>query len=159
MKLICSLLLLLFAVPSWGQSVANAPRNQYIDPEIINNWYCPDAVKVFPPINIKLWKKTPVVNGRLPTLAETENGMSLLYINKKLNPKLKDATAYKLVLPKLAYIMNPTTHKSEIVVVVQMVQFTNYVWVGYRFLTGGVGSCTMNQCRFLTADEVKKVVG
>ncbi len=61
-----------------------------------------------------------------------------------------------MTLPKLAYEVNPVTKKKEIVVVVQMVQFAGYAWVGYRFLTGGVGSSTLNECRFLTDNEIKK---
>ena len=42
-----------------------------------NWWHCPDN-RLFPAVNIKQWNKVPVVNGRLPTLKETENG-SLQY--------------------------------------------------------------------------------
>lgn len=153
MKQISYLILLLLSVHfCYGQD----RHGQRIDMTIVAHQYCPDAVKAFPPINIKTWKKTPVVNGRLPTWEETENGTSITYINKKLNPDLKDVKAYKTTLPRLAYITNPETKKREVVVVIQMVQFPRFVYVGYRFLTGGVGSCRSDQCRFLTGEEVKK---
>ncbi len=75
MKSTYSLLLLLMCVAyCMGQGKTAGQKGQRLDPQIINHWYCPDAVKVFPPINIKSWAKTPVVTGRLPTWEETENG-------------------------------------------------------------------------------------
>ena len=156
MKQICFLLIISVSYCN-GQN--KTYPSLYIDTQIINHWYCPDAKKIFPPIDLKSWTKTPVINGRLPTFEETENGKSLLYIDKKVNPALKDAKAYNIILPKLAYLMNFETKKNEIVVVIQMIRFSRYTWVGYRYLTGGVGSATFNKCRFLTEKEIKKAVG
>lgn len=155
MKYSCCLVLLLF---SFGRCDGQNKPDLHIDLSIIDHQYCPDAIKQFPPINIRSWKKTPVINGRLPTWEETENGKSITYIDKNVNPDLKDAKPYKMILPKLASIINPDTHKSEVVVVIQMIRFTKYVYVGYRFLSGGIGSCTLGQCHFLTESEVKKAI-
>ena len=155
MKHSCYLILLFLSVNyCYGQK----KNDLHVDMSIIDHQYCPDAVKQFPPINLKSWNKTPVINGRLPTWEETERGISITYIDKKVNPDLRDAKAYKIILPKLASIINPETHKSETVVVIQMIQFSQFVYVGYRFLTGGVGSCTLSKCHFLTDDEVKKAI-
>lgn len=141
------------------QQMSNDPAARVLDLKIINSWYCPDAVSVFPPIDIKDWQKTPAINGRLPTFQETEDGKSMLYINKSVNPSLKNAKAYPMHMPRLAYEVNPETHKKEIVVVVQMVQFSDYVWVGFRYLTGGAGSSKLKDCKFLSESEIKKVAG
>jgi len=145
-----------------AENTINTPdisSKKYIDSyRIMDDWDCPDN-KDFPPMDIKSWDKAPVVNGRLPTYEETQNGTSLLFIDKKVNPDLKEAKPYNITLPKLAYHTNPRTKKEEIVVVIQIVEFANYIWVGYRYLTGGNGSSKFREFRFLTDDEVEKVVG
>jgi|GEM_PF-1644824 len=110
---------------------------------------------LFPPIDIKSWDKTPVINGRLPTEAETTNGTSLLYYE---NPT-PDVKAYKITLPKLAYITRPGTKKEELVVVIQIVQTAKDTMVGYRPLTGGNGASIFRDFRFLTDNEIKAIVG
>ncbi len=49
----------------------------------ITKWDCPDD-KSFPPINIRFWAKTPVVNGRIPTYNETRKGFATLQIKRQL---------------------------------------------------------------------------
>jgi len=132
-------------------------KNRISSELITSDWDCPDN-KDFPPVDIKSWKEVQVVNGRLPTFEETQNGTSLLYIDKSANPHLQEAKPYNIVLPKLAYHTNPRTKKEEIVVVIQIVEFSNYTWVGYRYLTGGNGSSDFKNFRFLTEDEIGKVV-
>src|SRR5437868_2383078 len=51
-------------------------RGYWENGEIVKTFDCPDS-RFFPPIDIKNWDKTPVVNGRLPTYKETLNGMSI----------------------------------------------------------------------------------
>ncbi len=111
--------------------------------------------KLFPPINIQEWDKTPVVNGRLPTEAETKNGTSLLYYP---NPT-PDVKVYNLPLPKLAYYIDSNTKKEELVVVIQIVQTAQDTMVGYRPLSGGNGASVFRDFRFLSEDEVKILVG
>ena len=130
----------------------------YLNGMIKGDWECPDNTGMFPVIDIKSWDKVPVVNGRLPTYEETRNGTSLLYIDKKANPDCANAHPYNLSMPKLAYHTNPQTKKEEIVIVIQIVQFDAYRWVGYRYLTGGNGSSGFGNFRFLTDEEVRKAV-
>jgi hypothetical protein len=110
---------------------------------------------LFPAIDIKSWKNTPVVNGRLPTREETSNGTSLLYYE---NPT-PDIKAYDITLPKLAYYNKQDAQKGELVVVIQVVQTAEDTLVGYRPLAGGNGASYFSEFRFLTDDEVKKVTG
>ena len=117
-------------------------------------WDCPDNLK-FPRVDLKDWYKVPVVNGRLPTLEETQNGTSLLFINIEMKPDIKDVQPFKMTLPKLAYFNNPTTHKKELVIVIQLVQFSDYVWAGLRYVSGGNASAIMSDLHFLTDDEIK----
>lgn len=117
-------------------------------------WDCPDNL-AFPRIELKDWEKVPVVNGRMPTYEEAQNGTSLLYIDKEVKPELKDVEPYKMTLPKLAYFTNPRTKQKEVVIVIQLVQFKDYVWAGLRYVSGGNASAMMSELNFLTDEEIK----
>jgi hypothetical protein len=121
-----------------------------------SGWICPDNVKMFPPVDIKSWNKVPVVNGRIPTREETQNGTSLIYINKFETP---DAKPYDMTLPKLASFFSSYTKKEETVIVIQIVQTAKDTVVGYRFLTGGNGTNDFRDFHFLTDNEINKAVG
>lgn len=117
-------------------------------------WDCPDNL-AFPRIELKDWEKVPVVNGRMPTYEEAQNGTSLLYIDKEVKPELKDVEPYKMTLPRLAYFTNPRTKQKEVVIVIQLVQFKDYVWAGLRYVSGGNASAMMSELQFLLDDEIK----
>lgn len=121
--------------------------------EIISNFNCPDAVKLFPPIDKKVWNKIPVVNGRLPTNEETQNGTAIHNYGGISNPNVKP---YNMTLPKLAYLRNYKTKMNDIVVVIQIVQTIKDTIVGFRYLTGGCGGTLFRDFHFLTDNEVKK---
>jgi hypothetical protein len=133
----------------------NNTKSYWENGQLITEFDCPDA-RIFPPINIKLWDKIPVVNGRLPTYAETKNGTSIHHYGEKQSRTVKP---YNMTLPKLAYCYSPSNGKEELVVVIQIVQFVSDTVVGYRYLTGGCGGSEYHNYHFLTDDEVKKVVG
>ena len=120
-----------------------------------SGWHCPDN-RSFPPVSIQAWNKVPVVNGRLPTYQETQNGTSLIYYDKKKTPSAK---AYDMILPKLASFYCANTQKNETVIVIEIVQTTTDTIVGYRYITGGNGTCNFRDFHFLTDHEVKKVSG
>ena len=46
-------------------------------------------------INLKVWDKTPAINGRLATETDVKNGLAVYYINHKG----ADHTPYKIELP------------------------------------------------------------
>ena len=123
--------------------------------DIITSWDCPDS-KYFPPISLKDWDKTPVVNGRFPTFDEILQGISIHHYGEKENPDVKPSG---IILPKLAYCYSHTTKKMELVVVIQMVQTAKDTIVGYRYLTGGVGGALIEAFHFLTEDEIAKLEG
>ena len=120
-------------------------------------WDCPDNL-AFPKIALKDWQKVPVVNGRLPTYEETKDGSSLLYVDKELNPELKDVKPYNMTLPRLAYFINPRNNEKEVVIIIQLVQFSDYVWAGIRYVNGGNASTMMDNLDFLTDEQVKKEI-
>lgn len=123
--------------------------------DIFTTFDCPDDLN-FPPINIKNWDKISVVNGRLPTYAETHNGTSIHHYGGEANKAVK---VYNMTLPRLASIYNNRTKQYETVVVIQMVQTAKDTVVGYRYLTGGCGGSLFKNFHFLTVSEIQKVVG
>ena len=122
--------------------------------QLITHFDCPDS-RFFPPIDIKLWDKIPVVNERFPTYAETMKGISIHHYGEKKNALIKP---YAMTLPKLAYYKNASTGKDNIVVVIQIVQTAKDTVVGYRYLKGGVGGSVFHDFGFLTDEEVKKEI-
>lgn len=159
MKLLTSIFIcgIALSISSCGET----PKETYDSPMNYAHsfiaWDCPDNLQ-FPRIELKDWQKVSVVNGRMPTYEEAQNGSSLLYIDKEVKPELKDVEPYKMTLPKLAYFTNPRTNQKEVVIVIQLVQFKDYVWAGLRYLTGGNASAMMSDLQFLTDEEVKKEI-
>ncbi len=122
--------------------------------ELITEFNCPDD-KCFPPIDIKYWDKVPVVNHRLPTYEETQNGTSIHHYGEKSSVIMP----YYMTLPKLAtYYNHATSTKGIIVVAIQIVQTCKDTVVGFRYLTGGCGGSTFSKFHFLTDEETKSVV-
>lgn len=135
--------------------------------ELLTYWDCPGG-DMFGPIDIKSWQETPAVSRRLPTPEDIVQGRSILYYGED-NPNVK---AYNIDLPKLAYYTSnhPTTEfdwwwktgytnpKTELVVVVQMVESAEDTIVGFRYLTGSVAGSTISDFRFLTDDEVAEAI-
>jgi hypothetical protein len=123
--------------------------------DIFTSFDCPDASS-FPPIDIKSWDKTTVVNGRLPTYEETHNGTSIHHYGGQESNLLK---VYRMNLPRLATIYNKRTKQQETVVVIQIVCTPKDTVVGYRYLTGGCGGSAFRDFHFLTVPEIKQVTG
>lgn len=138
------------------QSCDEPRRALWLDRDKNNWWHCPDNIKGFPPLNIQEWNKAPALNRRLPRYQETENGTSLIYYDPIVYP---DAKAYNITLPRLASFSNPYTNKVDTVIVIQVVETDLDTIVGYRYLTGGNGTCNFKSFHFLTDEEVKKAVG
>ncbi|MDI1353541.1 MAG: hypothetical protein PSX36_01395 [bacterium] len=129
--------------------------------EIIKNFYCPDAQREFPPIELASWNHVSAVNGRLPSYEETMNGTAIHHYGERENRYVKP---YAMELPKLARFVGATSKirsgpvKGELVVVIQIVKTPLDTIVGYRFLTGGVGGSKFSDFQFLTEAEVNALV-
>tara|TARA_B110000977_G_C11043247_1_gene479586 strand:+ start:273 stop:1178 length:906 start_codon:yes stop_codon:yes gene_type:complete len=119
-------------------------------------WYCPDNLNGFPPTDISNWKKVPVVNGRLPTREETQNGTSLIFVDKE---KFPDARPMEMEMPKLASYYNENSKKEELVIVIQALSILNDSVVGFRYLNGGNGSARLSEVRFLEESEIEEISG
>ncbi|MFI5142318.1 MAG: hypothetical protein ACHQII_08175, partial [Bacteroidia bacterium] len=130
----------------------NNTKGYWEDGKLITDFDCPDS-RTFAPVNIKQWYKVPVVNGRLPTYEETQNGTAIHHYGEKQNATVKP---YNITLPKLATYYSRFTNKNELVIVIQIVQTPTDTVVGYRYPTGGCGGNTFSKFHFLNDEEVKK---
>jgi hypothetical protein len=124
------------------------------EPHRYGGWYCPDNLGGFPAVDIDNWKSVPVVNGRMATREETQNGTSLILVD---NEKYPDAKPLDMEMPKLARYYNQNSGKEEIIIVIQALHISNDSVVGFRYLNGGNGSARLNEVRFLSDNEIEKL--
>ncbi|MEQ8325330.1 MAG: hypothetical protein RID18_00220 [Cytophagales bacterium] len=121
------------------------------EPHSYGGWYCPDNLGGFPAVDIKDWNSVPVVNGRMATKEETQNGTSLIDVDLEKYPNAKPLD---LKMPKLARYYNRSSRKEEIIIVIQALKISNDSIVGFRYLNGGNGSARLSEVKFLSNNEI-----
>ncbi|MBK6524486.1 MAG: hypothetical protein IPG07_02435 [Crocinitomicaceae bacterium] len=124
------------------------------EPHPFGGWYCPDNLNGFPAVDIADWKNVPVVNGRMPTLEEAQNGTSLIYVDPAEYPNAK---VLGITMPKLATYDNANTGREDLIIVIQAFTVDDDSIVGFRFLNGGNGSARLSEVKFLSEDEIAKM--
>ncbi len=133
-----------------AEEVSNEPS----EPHRYGGWYCPDNLNGFPAVDIADWKDVPVVNGRMATQEETQNGTSLIHVDLEKYPNAKPLD---MELPKLARYYCESSGKAEIVIVIQALNISNDAIVGFRYLNGGNGSARLNEVKFLSNSEIDEL--
>ena len=124
------------------------------EPHKYGGWYCPDNLNGFPPVDIANWKNVPIVNGRLATKEETQNGTSLIFIDAEKYPIAK---ALDIAMPKLASFYNKYSKREDLIIILQAINVDNDSIVGFRYLNGGNGSARLKEVRFLYDNEIKMI--
>ena len=124
------------------------------EPHNYGGWYCPDNLNGFPAVDLLNWKNVPVVNGRLATKEETQNGTSLIFVDTEKYP---DAKPLDIKMPKLARFYNVSSKKEELIIVIQAVKISDDAVVGFRYLNGGNGSARLDEVTFLTEDTIENL--
>jgi len=124
------------------------------EPHNYGGWYCPDNLNGFPAVDINNWKSVPVVNGRMATKKETQNGTSLIFVDAEKYP---DAKPLDIKMPKLARFYNNSSRKEEIIIVIQALNISNDSIVGFRYLNGGNGSARLDEVKFLSDNEIENI--
>lgn len=117
-------------------------------------YYCPDNLNGFPAVDIINWQSVPVVNGRMATKEETQNGTSLIFVDDEKYP---DAKPLDIKMPKLARYFNRSSGKKEIIIVIQALNISNDSVVGFRYLNGGNGSARLNEIKLLSDKEIENI--
>lgn len=124
------------------------------EPHRYGGYYCPDNLGGFPAVDINNWKGVPVVNGRMATKEETQNGTSLIFVDLDKYP---DTKPLDIRMPKLARYYNEYSKKEEIIIVIQALKISNDSVVGFRYLNGGNGSAYLEKVRFLSDKEIENI--
>ncbi len=123
-------------------------------PHRYGGWYCPDNLNGFPAVDITKWKYVPIVNGRMATKEETQNGTSLIFVDQVKYPHAK---ILDITMPKLASFYNESSNREELIIVIQAINVDNDSIVGFRYLNGGNGSARLNEVRFLSDNEIEMI--
>ena len=124
------------------------------EPHRYGGWYCPDNLNGFPAVDINEWESVAVVNGRMATREETQNGTSLIFVDEEKYP---NAQPLDIRMPKLARYYNHASGKKEIIIVIQALNISNDSIVGFRYLNGGNGSARLNEVKLLSDSEIKNI--
>jgi hypothetical protein len=117
-------------------------------------WYCPDNLNGFPAVDITNWKNVPVVNGRMATKEETENGTSLIFVDTEKYPNAKPLD---MTMPRLAKYYNEYSKREDFIIIIQAVNIDNDSIVGFRFVNGGNGSARLNEVNLLSDSEINAI--
>ena len=117
-------------------------------------WFCPDNLNGFPAVDISNWKSVPMVNGRLASQEETQNGTSLIFVDLEQYPEVK---RMDIEMPKLARFYNAHSKKEELVIVIQSINLSNDSVVGFRYLNGGNGSAYYSDVKILSDEEIESI--
>ena len=124
------------------------------EPHRYGGYYCPDNLNGFPAIDIKNWKDVPVVNGRMPTQEETQNGTSLINVDMQKYPNAKPLD---ITMPKLARFYNEYSKREDLIIIIQAVNVDNDSIVGFRYLNGGNGSARLEDVKIISENEIEKI--
>lgn len=136
------------------ETTKNKQQKTKAEPHRYGGWYCPDNLNGFPAVDIANWKSVPVVNGRMATKEETQNGTSLIFPDplKYPNAKVLDIT-----MPKLASFYNEYSKRDDLIIVIQAINVDNDSIVGFRFLNGGNGSARLKEVKLLSDNEIDMI--
>jgi len=136
-----------------NQQCKTAPEKQLVkqkEPHQYGGWYCPDNLYGFPAVDIQDWEEVPVINGRMPSKEETQDGTSLIFVDQEKYP---DAKPLDMKMPRLANFYNDFTKREELIIVIQALHIQQDSVVGFRYLNGGNGSARLSEVSFM--DETK----
>ena len=134
----------------------SSQKNETIktEPHRFGGWYCPDNLNGFPPVDITNWKDVPIINGRMASKEETQNGTSLIFVDALKYPYAK---ALDITMPKLASFYNEYSKREDLIIVIQAINVDNDSIVGFRYLNGGNGSARLKDVRFLSDNEIEMI--
>lgn len=124
------------------------------EPHNYGGYYCPDNLNGFPAVDINNWRSVPVVNGRMATKEETQNGISLIFVDDEKYPNAKPLD---MKMPKLASFYNKYSKREDLIIVIQAINVDNDSIVGFRYLNGGNGSARLKEVSFLTNNEIEMI--
>jgi hypothetical protein len=101
------------------------------------------------PIDMHKWKDTPCISGRLATEQDIKDGKAVFYISgdrSELKP-------LDISLPACAIWHDAQSKKDTPVILIQAEETPKLKAVGFRFLSGGNGACTLAELEILKSPD------
>jgi hypothetical protein len=99
---------------------------------------------IWGPIEIDKWDETPYLAHRVATEKDVIEGTATFYISGANNHKQID-----IKLPSMAILIDQDTHEELKVIIIQAEQADDRQLIGYRFIDGGNGVCTMDEVKLI----------
>jgi len=97
-------------------------------------------------IDIQQWQTLPHVTSRLASEADVKDGRAVFYLG---NADQIVTAPYDVGLPHCALLVDEESGEKIPVIIVQAERAGEVILVGYRFLTGGNGMCTLSEIELL----------
>jgi hypothetical protein len=101
-------------------------------------------------IDIQHWRGVPHISGRVASEEDVQSGRAVFYLG---NPDEIGAQAYAIDLPQCAIITDEESGEQIPVIVIQSEQADDMIYVGYRYLGGGNGMCTLPEIELLSEPD------
>ena len=102
------------------------------------------------PINLKNWKATPCINGRVATRNDVQKGIAVFYLENS-----NDVKPIQINLPSCALHIDQETKKETPVILIQAEKSKGQELIGYRFLNGGNGIALLIEFKLLDKPNEK----
>ena len=103
--------------------------------------------KLWGPIDMKSWKSTPCISGRVASETDVKEGRAAFYIEGERST-LKPIP---LSLPACAVLHDEK--KETPIILIQAEETPKSKTIGFRFLGGGNGVCTLEELEILKAPD------
>ena len=98
------------------------------------------------PIEIGNWKTTPFISGRVARKEDVLAGRAVFFLE---DPEMTNDHALDAHVPRCATLADEESGEKLPVVIIQVEQADDKVYVGYRPLDGGNGICTEKEIELL----------
>ena len=103
--------------------------------------------KLWGRIDLTRWKETSYISGRLATEKDVKDGIAVFYIAGD------GITPLKIKLPACAVHHDVETKIATPVILVQAEETPKAKTIGFRFITGGNGICTLAELEILQGPD------
>jgi hypothetical protein len=98
------------------------------------------------PIEIESWKRIRCISGRVAREEDVAAGRAVFFLE---DPEIINAHALEVDVPRCAILTEAESGEELPVIIVQVEQADDKVYVGYRNLDGGNGICTEKEIELL----------
>jgi hypothetical protein len=101
-------------------------------------------------IDLASWRETPHKKADVASEQVVKDGTAVFYIR----PDGNDHRILEVKVPSLAFFFDPETKERNIVVVIQGERVGDEELIGFRYLNGGNGICTVSELEFVDESDL-----